>query len=93
MDEIKTVDELIHAKNLSREELDLFGDLIEEARLREKKSVELSRQTKANLLKLSAGLNAIVERTTDISKAMESLLDQMETLYIKSIPASRFHRD
>jgi hypothetical protein len=93
MNEIKTVDELISAKNLSKEELELFGDLIEEAREREKQSAEFCRQTKENLQRLSNGLTAIVERTTDLSKAMEQLLDQMETLYIRSMPDTKFYRE
>ncbi|HEY3278399.1 MAG TPA: hypothetical protein VGJ94_17420 [Syntrophorhabdaceae bacterium] len=93
MSEIKTVDELITAKNLTEEEMELFADLIREAREREIKSVELSRKTKDNLRRLSVGLDTIVERTTELSRAMDRLLDQMETLYIKSIPDAKFYRE
>jgi methyl-accepting chemotaxis protein len=93
MNEIKTVDELIRAKNLTEEEMELFADLIKEARERERTSAELSRQTRANILKLSDGLNTIVEKTTYLSKAMEQLLDNMETLYIRSIPEAKFYRE
>lgn len=93
MSEIKTVDELIQAKNLTEEEMELFADLIREAREREIKSVELSRKTKDNLRRLSVGLDTIVERTTELSRAMDRLLDQMETLYIKSIPDAKFYRE
>ena len=93
MDEIKTVDDLIKAKNLTPQEMELLKDVIEEARERERKSVLLSQQTKENLKKLSDGLNIIAERTTDISRSLHSLLDQMETLYIKSIPDAKFYRE
>ncbi len=93
MNEIKTVDELIRAKNLTEEEMELFADMIEEARQREKMSAEIARQTKANLLRLEDGLNAIAEKTTDISNAMKTLLDQMEILYIKSMPDTKFYRE
>jgi|WetSurMetagenome_2_1015567.scaffolds.fasta_scaffold1375097_2 hypothetical protein len=93
MNNIKTVDELIREKSLTQEELELFGDLIEEARAREKKSVELARQTKDNLQRLSEGLGTIAERTIDLSRAMGELLDQMETLYIRSIPDEKFYRE
>lgn len=73
--------------------MELFADLIREAREREIKSVELSRKTKDNLRRLSVGLDTIVERTTELSRAMDRLLDQMETLYIKSIPDAKFYRE
>ncbi len=93
MDGIKTIDDLIASKNLTKEELELFDDLIREAREREKHSSELSRLTRDNLERLSDGLNIIAERTAEIGKSMEQLLDHMETLYIRSMPDSKFHRE
>jgi hypothetical protein len=93
MDEIKTVDDLLRTKNLTPEELELLDDVIQEARERERKGAILAEQTKANLIRLSEGFNTIVERTTDISRSIQSLLDQMETLYIKSMPDTKFYRE
>lgn len=93
MDGIKTVDDLLKAKGLTTEELKLFEDLIREARDREKKSVEMSQLTKENLRKLSDGFAVIAERTYEISKSMDKVLDEMETLYLRSMPESKFQHE
>ena len=93
MDGIRTVDDLIKAKNLTEKELEMFDDLIQEARERERKSAELSRQTRANLEKLSGDLTTIVERTSELGQSIKQLLDQMETLHLRSMPEGKFYRE
>ena len=93
MDDIKTVDDLLKAKGLTAEELKLFEDLIRETRDREKKSIEMGRLTRENLKKLSDGFTVIAERTFEISKSMDRVLDEMEALYLRSMPESKFHRE
>jgi hypothetical protein len=93
MDGIRTVDDLIKAKNLTEKELEMFDDLIREARERERKSNELSKQTRANLEKLSGDLTTIVEKTSQLGQSIKQLLDQMEALHLRSMPEGKFYRE
>jgi len=93
MDGIRTVDDLIKAKNLTEKELEMFDDLIQEARERERKSAELSKLTRANLEKLSGDLTTIVERTSELGRSIKQLLDQMESLHLRSMPEGKFYRE
>jgi len=93
MDGIRTVDDLIKAKNLTEKELEMFDNLIQEARERERKSAELSKQTRANLERLSGDLTTIVERTSELGRSIKQLLDQMESLHLRSMPEGKFYRE
>jgi predicted DNA-binding protein len=93
MDTIKTVDDLLRAKNLTREEWELFKELIEETKDREKKIAQCSVETKENLKRLSEEINRTLEQTAILSKTLERALDEMETNYLRTMPAHKFYRE
>jgi hypothetical protein len=93
MGTIKNVDDLLKAKNLTREEWELFRELIEETRDREKKIALCSAQTKENLKRLSEEINRTLEQTVILSKSLERTLDEMETNYLRTMPADKFYRE
>jgi len=93
MDNIKAVDDLIKAKKLTHEEWELFKDLIRETKDREQKIAQCSRQTRENLKRLSEAITMIFEQTAILSKSLAQALDEMETHYLRSLPADRFYRE
>ncbi len=93
MDGIKTVDDLIRAKNLTPEEMEQFKDLIEEFKERERKIEENISTAKANLNQLFDTLRVIGERTVVLGKALEELLDDVGTRQLKMMPSEKFYRE
>ncbi|MBA4417118.1 MAG: hypothetical protein C0392_04295 [Syntrophus sp. (in: bacteria)] len=93
MDNIKAVDDLIKAMKLTREEWELFKDLIEETKDRERKIAQCSRQTRENLKKLSEEITLIFEQTAILSKLLVQILDEMEMHYLSALPVDRFYRE
>jgi hypothetical protein len=93
MDKIKTVDDLLKAKNLTREEWDLFKELIEETKDREKKIAQCSAETRENLKRLSEEINRTLEQAAILSKCVEQTLDEMETHYLRIMPDHKFYRE
>ncbi len=61
IDEIKTVDDLLKAKNVTPEERELLKDIIEVARTNERKIREYAEQMKANFNRLSQALQTMEE--------------------------------
>ncbi len=93
MGKIRTVDDLLKAKKLTREEWELFRDLIEETKDREKKIARCSAQTKENLKRLSIEIGRTLEQAAILSKSLEKTLDEMESHYLRTMPAHKFYRE
>jgi hypothetical protein len=90
---IKTVDDLIRAKSLTCEELELHRMIIEECREREKRIDEYRQITEENMRRLAVALKAIAEKTQTLGKALEKLVDATDSLYLKSMPSYKFFRE
>jgi hypothetical protein len=92
-DEIRTVDDLIKAKNLTAEELVEFKDMIEEFKERERKIEEHVSAAKSNLNQLSNSMKVLGERASIISKALRISLDEMERIQLRMMPNDKFYRE
>jgi predicted transcriptional regulator len=93
MDEIKTVDDLLKAKNVTPEERELLKDIIETARTNERKIREYAEQMKSNFSRLSQALQTMEERTFVLNKALQGLLDAADTLSLRLMPSEKFYRE
>ena len=93
MDEIKTVDDLLKAKNVTPEEHELLKDIIEVARINERKIREYAEQMKANFSRLSQALQTMEERTFILNRALQGLLDATDTLHLRLMPSEKFYRE
>jgi polyhydroxyalkanoate synthesis regulator phasin len=93
MGSIKVVDDLVKAKKLTREEREFFEDLIKETKDREERIEQCSRKTRENLKKFSLDVSIILEQTVILSKLLLQVLDELETHYLRSLPADKFYRE
>jgi len=92
-DEIKSVDDLIRAKNLTAEELMQFRDIIEESKERERKIEEYANAARSNLDQLSASMRILGERAAIVAKALRISLDEMERIQLRMMPSEKFYRE
>lgn len=72
MKEFKNVEELLRAKNLTPDELELHKELIEECRVREQKITEFSAAAQMNLEKLSQSLVTLRQRAVVLGNALKA---------------------
>jgi len=93
MDEIKTVDDLLRAKNVTVEEHELLKDVIETARTNERKIREYAEQMRSNFTRLSEALQTMEERTFILNKALQGLLDATDSLHLRLMPSEKFYRE
>ncbi|MCX5815222.1 MAG: hypothetical protein NTX75_03125 [Proteobacteria bacterium] len=93
MDNKKAIDDFLKAKKLTREELELFKDIIQETKDREEQITQLSRQARESCVRLFAEINIFFEKTAILSRTLAQTLDEMETNYLRSLPADRFYRE
>jgi hypothetical protein len=93
MDNIKTVDDLLKAKNVTPEERELLKDIIETARTNERKIREYTEQMKTNFNRLSQALQTMEERAFILNKALRGLLDEADTLHLRMMPSEKFYRE
>jgi hypothetical protein len=87
------IDDLIVSKNLTPEELELHGELIAECRRREHQIEKCAEGTRQSLQRLGGALRVISERTTELGRALTQLVEDAETLYLKSLPEEEFVRE
>ncbi len=92
-EEIRTVDDLIRAKNLTAEELIQFKDMIEEFRERERKIEEYATAARSNLNELSTSMRMLGERAAIMAKALRISLDEMERIQLRMMPSDKFYRE
>ena len=93
MDNIKTIDDLIKAKNLTPEELMQFKDMIEEFKERERKIEEYTHTAKSNLNELSNSLQRLGERASILGTALRESLDKLERVQLQMMPNDKFYRE
>jgi hypothetical protein len=93
MKELKTVEELIHSKNLTAGELELHKELIEECRAREARIAEYSRIAQVNLEKLSQSLTTLKQRAVVLGDALKVLQERADNLYLKLLPEEIFYHE
>ncbi len=93
IDDCRTIDDLIKAQGLTKEELELHRELIEECRERERKIEECRRITHDNLSRLSRSLEDFSKKTIALSTALEDLLNQADNLYLRTLPQDKFFRE
>jgi Mg2+ and Co2+ transporter CorA len=93
MDSIKTIEDLIRAKNLTPEELELHRELIDECRKNEQKINEYCKTARENLQRMYDTLNDVSQKATEIHSAFERLIEETETLSLRMIPDEKFHRE
>jgi hypothetical protein len=92
-DDIKTVDDLVRAKNLTPEEQIQFKDMIEEFKERERKIEEYVTAAKSNLNQLSDTMRILGERASVVGKALKESLDEMERIHLRMMPNDKFYRE
>ena len=93
MDEIKTVEDLIKAKNLTAEEEEKLRDVIEECRIREIQIREASEAARHNLEGLSRSFALIVDTIAAVGKGVSELQAEVERLQLKMMPEEAFYRE
>jgi hypothetical protein len=93
MDGIKTVDDLIRAKNLTPDEMTQFKDLIDEFKEREKRIEENIVSAKTNLNQLICSIRMLGEKTSVLGKTLQSLLNEMDIDRLKLMPIENFYRE
>ncbi|MCG6535239.1 MAG: hypothetical protein L7F78_11215 [Syntrophales bacterium LBB04] len=89
----KRIDELIRMKNLSREELELHKDLIEECRQRETMLEECAARTEGSLQQLAQACEIATVRAKMLAASIEKALDEMESLCLKLLPEDQFFHE
>jgi hypothetical protein len=93
MNRIKTVDDLIKAKNLTPEEEEKLRDIIEECRMRELQIREASEVARQNMEGLTRSFGAIVETISSVGKAVDELHEEVGKLQLKMMPEAQFFHD
>jgi hypothetical protein len=93
MDGIRTVDDLIRAKNLTPEEMTQFKDLIEEFKERERKIKENISTARSNLNQLLNTITTFSEKTSVLGKALNSLVEEIDIAKLKMMSSDKFYRE
>jgi hypothetical protein len=93
MEGIKTVDDLIRAKNLTPDEMLQFKDLIEESKEREKQIQESISAAKSNLNHLLHTITTLGEKTSVLGNALNSILEEIDITRLKLMPSDKFYRE
>ncbi len=93
MNAIKTVDDLIRAKNLTPEEEEQLRDIIEECRKREVQIQEASDTAKRNIEGLTKSFGMIVDTISNVGKAVDELHDEVERLQLRMMPEAQFFHE
>jgi hypothetical protein len=93
MEGIKTVDDLIRAKNLTDEEMLQFKDLIEEFKERENRIKENISTAKSNLNQLFNTIAILGEKTSVLGNVLNILLEELDTNRLRLMPSDKFYRE
>jgi hypothetical protein len=93
MDEVKTVEDLIRAKELSAEEEVQLRDIIEECRAREIQIKEASLAARRNLEGLSRSFGLIIDTIAAVGSCVDELHAEVERLQLKMMPEELFGRE
>jgi len=93
MEEIKTVNDLIRAKNLSIDEEKQLRDIIDECRMRELKIKESTEAAKQNLESLGRTFGMIVDAIGAVGHSVDELHREVEQLQLRLMPEDQFFRE
>ena len=93
MDNKKAIDDFLKAKKLTREEWELFKDIIQETKDREERITQSTRQIRESYKRLFAEINIFFEKIAILNRTLVQTLDEMGTNYLRSLPADRFYRE
>jgi hypothetical protein len=93
MNEIKTVADLLKAKGLTPEEMELHRGLIDECLGREQQINESSEQARHQLARLVEGIEMVSRKAVMLEKAVQQLVDQLENVYLRTLPEDTFYRE
>ncbi len=93
MDGIKSVDDLLRAKQLTPEEEELLGDIINECRVREVQIKEVCSEARQNLESLSENFGLIVRTIATVNRAVDHLHEEVERLQLRMMPEEHFYRE
>ncbi len=93
MANVKRIDDLVHMKNLTPQELELHRELIEECREREVLIEKYSAHTQCSLQQLAQACETATERAKVLASSIEKVLDEMENLCLKLLPEKEFYRE
>jgi hypothetical protein len=93
MNEIKTVADLLRAKGLTPEEMELHRELIDECLGREQRINEASEQARHQLARLAEGIEMVSKKAVMLEKAVQQLVDQLENVYLRTLPEDTFYRE
>ncbi len=88
-----TVDELLASKNLTQEELELHGDLIDECKENEVKITEYCASTRANIEKMADILDNVSVKMVALSVALEAIIGEAEDISLRMLPDHKFYRE
>jgi hypothetical protein len=90
---VRTIDDLLRAKHLSAEELELHKELIEQCKERERNIAVCRVETENNLERFARAAEIISQRTTELENALQALVEQTDNLYLKLIPEDHFFHE
>jgi septal ring factor EnvC (AmiA/AmiB activator) len=93
MNGIKTVDDLIRAKELTPEEEEQLRDIIEECRKREAQLQDASDTAKRNIEALTKSFGMIVDTIYRVGRAVDELHEEVERLQLRMMPEEQFYRE
>jgi hypothetical protein len=93
MEGIKTVDELIRAKDLTAEEEENLKDIIEECRLRESQIKMASEEARRNLEGLSQTFSSLMNGIFNVGRAVDELQIEVEKMQLRMMPEEQFFRE
>lgn len=93
MNRIKTVDDLIKAKNLTPEEEEQLRDIIDECRKREAQILEASETARQNIEGLTKSFCVIVDTISHVGRAVDELHEEVEKLQLKMMPETQFYHE
>jgi polyhydroxyalkanoate synthesis regulator phasin len=93
MNRIRTVDDLIKAKNLTPEEEEKLRDIIEECRMREVQIQEASDAARQNIEGLTRTFGTIVDTIAHVGRAVDELHEEVGKLQLKLMPDTQFYHD
>ncbi len=88
-----TVDELLASRELTEEEWELHGDLIEDCRKNEAMIVQHQAVTKENIDKMTAVLDMISVKMVELSVALEKIIGDAEDISLRMLPENKFYRE
>jgi len=93
MNRFKSIDSLISGKNLTKDEFNLFGELIEDARQRKTLQNAYAGELCDKEMTLKESFYKLAEIMENLADEVEQIAKNMETALLIETPESSFHRE